>query len=65
MTGFWNRDGSVAAVAAFSYRVRSAEDLDKAVAFYSELGCRVERRPGGFTKGLGDSARETARAPVA
>lgn len=29
------RQGPVAAVAAFSYRVRSPEDLDKAVAFYT------------------------------
>src|SRR6478735_2280922 len=35
------RKGPVAAVAAFSYRVRTPEDLDKAVAFYAELGCRV------------------------
>jgi len=53
------RKGAVAAVAAFSYRVRSAEELDKAVAFYEELGCRVERRPEGFTKGIGDSVRVT------
>src|SRR5262245_32084221 len=32
------RKGPVAAVAAFSYRVRSPEELDKAVAFYTELG---------------------------
>ena len=32
------RQGPVAAVAAFSYRVRTPEDLDKAVAFYEELG---------------------------
>ena len=51
------RQGPVAAVAAFSYRVRSPEDLDKAVAFYEELGCRVERRAEGFTKGIGDSVR--------
>ena len=51
------RQGPVAAVAAFSYRVRTPEDLDKAVAFYSELGCRVERRAKGFTKGIGDSVR--------
>ena len=35
------RQGPVAAVAAFSYRVRTPEDLDRAVAFYTELGCRV------------------------
>jgi len=51
------RKGPVAAVAAFSYRVRTPEDLDRAVAFYSEIGCRVERRPEGFTKGIGDSVR--------
>lgn len=49
--------GPVAAVAAFAYRVRAPEDLDKAVAFYSELGCRVERRADGFTQGIGDSVR--------
>ena len=51
------RKGPIAGVAAFSYRVRSAEELDKAVAFYTELGCRVERRKDGFTKGIGDSVR--------
>ncbi|MDN5600282.1 MAG: 3,4-dihydroxyphenylacetate 2,3-dioxygenase [Brachybacterium sp.] len=51
------RQGEVAAVAAFSYRVRSPEELDAAVAFYEELGCRVERRAEGFTKGIGDSVR--------
>lgn len=51
------RQGAVAAVAAFSYRVRAPEDLDRAVAFYTELGCRVERRPGGFTRGIGDAVR--------
>ena len=51
------RKGPVAAVAAFSYRVRSPEELDKAVAFYEELGCRVERNKDGFIKGIGDSVR--------
>jgi len=51
------RQGPVAAVAAFSYRVRTPEDLDKAVAFYEELGCEVRRNPNGFTKGIGDSVR--------
>ena len=51
------RQGPIAAVAAFSYRVRSAEDLDLAVAFYTELGCDVRRSPDGFTKGVGDSVR--------
>ena len=51
------RQGPVAAVAAFSYRVRTPEDLDKAEAFYQELGCRVERKKDGFVKGIGDSVR--------
>ncbi|NNC22765.1 3,4-dihydroxyphenylacetate 2,3-dioxygenase [Salinisphaera sp. USBA-960] len=51
------RQGAVAAVAAFAYRVRSPEELDKAVAFYKELDCRVERRSDGFTRGIGDSVR--------
>jgi catechol 2,3-dioxygenase len=51
------RAGPVAAAAAFAYRVRSPAELDRAVAFYSELGCRVERRPAGFTRGIGDAVR--------
>ncbi|WP_293695790.1 3,4-dihydroxyphenylacetate 2,3-dioxygenase [uncultured Agrococcus sp.] len=51
------RKGPVAAVAAFSYRVRSPEELDKAVAFYEELGCDVRRNPDGFVQGIGDSVR--------
>jgi len=51
------RKGPVAAVAAFSYRVRSPEDLDLAVAFYEELGCEVRRNPDGFVEGIGDSVR--------
>ena len=51
------RKGPVAAVAAFSYRVRSPEDLDLAVAFYEELGCEVRRNPNGFVTGIGDSVR--------
>jgi 3,4-dihydroxyphenylacetate 2,3-dioxygenase len=51
------RKGPVAAVAAFSYRVRAAEDLDRAVEFYTELGCDVRRAEHGFVKGVGDSVR--------
>jgi catechol 2,3-dioxygenase len=51
------RRGPVAAGAAFSYRVRSPLDLDRSVAFYRELGCRVERRAAGFARGVGDSVR--------
>ncbi|GAA3929605.1 3,4-dihydroxyphenylacetate 2,3-dioxygenase [Microbacterium soli] len=51
------RRGPVAAVAVLSYRVRSAADLDRAEAFYRELGCDVRRNRDGFTKGIGDSVR--------
>ena len=51
------RLGPVAAVAAFSYRVRSPHDVDLAEGFYRELGCTVQRRAGGFVKGIGDSVR--------
>ena len=51
------KQGDIAAVGAFSYRVRSPEDVDKAEAFYKELGCRVERRADGFVRGIGDAVR--------
>jgi len=51
------RKGPIAAVAAFSYRVRSPEDVDKAEAYFKALGCRTQRRTTGFTKGIGDSVR--------
>ncbi|TXQ18959.1 3,4-dihydroxyphenylacetate 2,3-dioxygenase, partial [Escherichia coli] len=51
------RKGPVAAVAAFAYRVRTPEDVDRAEAYYQELGCRTERRTDGFQKGFGDSVR--------
>ncbi|MGY2033509.1 3,4-dihydroxyphenylacetate 2,3-dioxygenase [Nocardia gipuzkoensis] len=51
------RRGPVAALAALSYRVRTPEDLDRAEAFYTEIGCRVQRRTEGFVKGIGDSVR--------
>ena len=51
------RLGPVAAVAAFSWRVRTPHDVDRAEAWYRELGCVVERRAGGFVAGIGDSVR--------
>lgn len=51
------RKGETAAVAAFSYRVRTPEDLNKAEKFYSARGCQVRRNKDGFVKGLGDSVR--------
>lgn len=51
------RQGSVAGLAALSYRVRSPEDLGRAMSFYRELGCPVQRSRTGFTNGIGDSVR--------
>lgn len=51
------RRGDVAAAAAFGFRVRTPADVDRAEAFYRELGCRVERRRGGFVRGIGDAVR--------
>ncbi|HGA5965014.1 TPA: 3,4-dihydroxyphenylacetate 2,3-dioxygenase [Salmonella enterica subsp. enterica serovar Java] len=51
------RQGPVAAVAAFSFRVRSPEDVDRAEAWFKALGCRTIRRANGFVKGIGDSVR--------
>ena len=51
------RQGPVAAVAAFSYRVRSPQDIDLAEAYFQDMGCRTERRKDGFVKGVGDTVR--------
>lgn len=51
------RKGDTAAIRGFGYRVRAPEDLDKAVAFYEELGCRVERVPAGTVPGMGEIVR--------
>ncbi|WP_166980927.1 3,4-dihydroxyphenylacetate 2,3-dioxygenase [Paramicrobacterium fandaimingii] len=51
------RKGPEAAVAAFSYRVRTPEDVDRAEAYYHEMGCRTKRRRDGFVKGIGDAVR--------
>lgn len=51
------RKGPVAAAAAFAYRVRTPEDVDRAEAWYAARGCRTERRRDGFVKGIGDSVR--------
>ena len=53
------RKGPVAAAAAFSYRVRTPEDVDRAEEWFAARGCRTERRADGFAKGIGDSVRVT------
>jgi 3,4-dihydroxyphenylacetate 2,3-dioxygenase len=51
------RRGSVPAAACLAYRVWSTEDLDLAARWYAEHGCRVERRPAGAVRGIGDAVR--------
>ncbi len=51
------RQGPVAAVAAFAFRVRSPEDVDRAEVYFQALGCRTERRRSGFVRGVGDAVR--------
>ncbi|TCO59860.1 3,4-dihydroxyphenylacetate 2,3-dioxygenase [Actinocrispum wychmicini] len=51
------RKGDTAALAVLAYRVRTPADLDLAVAYYTGLGVRVERRPAGATRGIGEAVR--------
>jgi 3,4-dihydroxyphenylacetate 2,3-dioxygenase len=51
------RKGSTPALAVLGYRVRSAADLDLAEAYHRSLGCRVERRAAGATRGIGEAVR--------
>ena len=61
------RQGPVAAAAVLAFRVRTPEDVDHAETYYQALGCRTERRPGGFVRGIGDAVRvrdsTTSRSP--
>lgn len=51
------RAGAVPGVAALAYRVRARSDVDAAEHYFRSLGCRVRRRSGGFTTGIGDAVR--------
>ncbi|MEO6532616.1 MAG: 3,4-dihydroxyphenylacetate 2,3-dioxygenase [Pseudolysinimonas sp.] len=53
------RAGPVAAAAALAFRVRTPGDVYLAEAYYRALGCRTERRAGGFVRGIGDAVRVT------
>jgi catechol 2,3-dioxygenase len=53
------RVGPVAAAAVLAFRVRTPGDVDLAEAYYRALGCRTERRAGGFVRGIGDAVRVT------
>lgn len=51
------RAGPVAGCGALAYRVRSSQDLGRAEEHYAALGCRVRRRPAGYTRGVGETVR--------
>ena len=51
------RRGPVAAAAVIAFRVWSDDDLDKAERWFSDRGCRVERRAPGATRGIGRALR--------
>jgi catechol 2,3-dioxygenase len=51
------RLGDHPAAACMAYRVWEAEDLDRAEKWYADRGCRVERRPAGATRGIGEAVR--------
>ncbi|QGN31705.1 3,4-dihydroxyphenylacetate 2,3-dioxygenase [Microlunatus sp. Gsoil 973] len=51
------RKGPVAAAAAFAFRVRTPQDVDRAERWFAARGCRTERRTTGFSRGVGDSVR--------
>ncbi|WP_413452645.1 3,4-dihydroxyphenylacetate 2,3-dioxygenase [Georgenia phoenicis] len=51
------RKGPQAAVAAFGFRVRSPEDVDRAEAYYRALGCEVRRSEEGFVRGIRNAVR--------
>lgn len=51
------REGPTAACERIGFRLRSADDLDRAERFYVDRGCPVRRVPAGTTPGLGESVR--------
>ncbi|MGC0273248.1 3,4-dihydroxyphenylacetate 2,3-dioxygenase [Pseudactinotalea sp. Z1739] len=51
------RVGGEPAVAALAFRVRSPQDLDRAEAYYRDLGCDVRRSAEGFVRGIGAAVR--------
>lgn len=51
------RKGPVTALAALAYRVRSQAEVEVAAGHFADLGCRVERRAAGATRGIGEAVR--------
>src|SRR5690554_4572371 len=51
------RKGPVPALAALAYRVRSQDEVATAAAYFENLGCPVEQRAPGATRGVGAAVR--------
>lgn len=51
------RVGPVPALSVLAYRVRSNAEVDAAADYFTQLGCRVERRASGATRGIGQAVR--------
>ncbi|HEU4849268.1 MAG TPA: 3,4-dihydroxyphenylacetate 2,3-dioxygenase [Terrimesophilobacter sp.] len=51
------RKGPQPALAALAYRVRSQAEVAKAATHFESLGCPVERRASGTTRGIGEAVR--------
>ena len=51
------RKGAAPALAALAYRVRSQAEVAKAATHFESLGCPVEHRAPGATRGIGEAVR--------
>jgi 3,4-dihydroxyphenylacetate 2,3-dioxygenase len=51
------RKGPIPALAALAYRVRSQGDVATATEYFARLGCPIERRAAGATRGIGEAVR--------
>lgn len=51
------RTGPLPALAALAYRVRSQAEVEVAAEYFTALGCAVERRAAGATRGIGKAVR--------
>ena len=51
------RTGQLPALAALAYRVRSQHEVDVAAEYFEKLGCTLERRAAGATRGIGAAVR--------
>src|SRR5690554_5354221 len=49
------RKGAVPALAALGYRVRAQAEVEVAANYFENLGCPVERRSAGATRGVGEA----------